>query len=586
MPDPIVMLHPIDDAQLSAYYDDALDDGEQRVVAAHLQGCARCRDRLAAYAEISAALRAEGDPVPPSRLDVRIETLLLRETRPFALFRPVPRLLARTSFTAVAAAALIIGALVFGQTFGTGPDAPAVAQAYPCDNAAECAVAVRFDLPVDRTAVERSVRVDPPVPVALTWHGDTLLVKPTEALQPEHQYTVSVGVAPTAGAGSRKAPVETVAVRIVAPRAPGSPVVVAPSRSIPPTRTATATSPASPTRPASTPTAEHDASPTAVPPAATRVPVVVAPTRSPAATTTPTSVPPLSTATPTVACLAVPSTEPGPEVLGCVLVARVNVSMVSQPFEHGRLIWRSDRRRILALFANGTWAEYPAAAASGETTPVGVGARLIPGAAGPGPTFARLILGDAKLRAILGAPIGPEAPVAGAVENRQQGELIWSDLRAIVALSNGGTWAMLADRAPTPTTTPTASPSPTIWPTATASPTAGTPTPTASPSTSATALPTTVPDAGGPASPTTTPTSTATPTGVGSPSATPPVVAASVTPVPVPASSTPGSTPSGTTVPSATPTTCGTTPIRALAGPTSTVSPTPGRCTATPSSGG
>lgn len=570
MPDPRTILHPVDDVQLSAYYDDALDDEERRFVAAHLERCERCRARLAEYVYLSAVLRAEPEPIPPRDLDVRVERLLVSERwSPWKLIPPLPPF-ARSGLVATALVTVLVVALFFGQIFGTGPVAPNVAQAYPCDNASQCAIAVRFNAPVDRAAVERSVKVDPPVPVILAWQGDTLLVKPSQPLKPAEPYTVSLGVVPSVAAGT---PVETakVAVKVVSSQ-PDSPVAVVQVSPVAPVATSTPERARStPTSPPPTPTEDRPASPTAEPVTPTSAPILAP--RPPTSTPTPVPPRPSPTASPCPATLAQGSIAPSAaslDRLGCATGATTSVDLATQAFEHGQLVWRADRHQIVAFVAGGNWTSYPDDPTRG----------LLPGAGSSNRFFGKFLADNPQVRAALGASLGPEVHAAGTIEAFQHGTLIWPSHQTVLVLIDGGAWDEASDTTPGPEGTTTATPTPTSIPPATATPI--TPTPTATPGpegtpVASTPLPsqTASPATPSPTASSPTPTATASP-----PTATP---SPEGTPSGSPVTTTPGpagtATVTPTAVASASPISTGTP----LASPTPDVTPTPTQvATATP----
>src|SRR5689334_787829 len=53
---------------LAAFAEDALPPAEAHAVAAHLAGCDRCAQRVAAFAEVDALIHAAPLPTPPASL--------------------------------------------------------------------------------------------------------------------------------------------------------------------------------------------------------------------------------------------------------------------------------------------------------------------------------------------------------------------------------------------------------------------------------------------------------------------------------------------------------------------------------------
>ena len=471
--------HPVHPALLSAHLDGALSPTERGLVEEHLAVCGACRKRLAEYAWLSSSLQETREEVAPVSLDLRVAALLARSGG--ASFPAMPRLsLPRPAIAAVALAGLMFAAVLFGLPFGIDTGGPLVAVAYPCDDPDQCVVEVRFNGPIDRDGVESSLRMDPPVAVSVAWRGDTLMVKPAEPLEPEGSYTLSIN---PKGPASSATPV---AIHFVA-RGPATPVAIA---------TEGIGRPAPP----ATPTA----------------------TASPRATTTATPQP-TATATPdatgTVAPCAVQpirgfgtlyrGQQEVAAALGCALEPEYAVQMAIQPFEGGLLLWRADRREIIALLDDGRWRGYPDTFDESE-----------PSEAKPGEPirgFGKLWREHLDLRVSLGAPVAPEQAMGGAAQRFQEGLLLWTPNRFIYVLYADGSWERYADSyhepTATPTTTPTATPTPsfveatrTPSPSATASPTATPGTATPPPGTTGTTLPT--PRAG---TSTPTPTPTATP---------------------------------------------------------------------------
>lgn len=418
--------HHIDPSRLSAYYDDALGPGERRLAEEHLAGCLVCQERLAGYAWLSGALRADEDEnaTTPATLDSRVAALLRagpkREPN-----QPAPRLWQlRPALVAVLLVGLLVGAYLFGLPFDDAAG-PAVAVAYPCDDPAECAIAVRFTGPVDRESVERSLQIDPPVPVRVAWQGDTLLVKPTEALQPSTSYTLSLRPRPAPGVAT------PVALHFVA-GAPESPVAMATARG------------------SATPTATPVATPTPAPPSPS--PAVAADPPA-TATATPCGIQPvrgfglLYRSRPKVASR-----------LGCAREAERRVQIAQQPFEGGLLLWLADRRMVHALLYDNTWRSYPDTFDGAET------ATPTPGE--PVRGFGKVWREQPDLRAALGRAHQTEYSVDGTVEEFEGGLLIWTPYRIIWALYADATWEVYSDEyrddmpdgPPTPAPTPTQQP--------------------------------------------------------------------------------------------------------------------------------
>lgn len=401
-----------DPDRLSAYRDDALSPTERAALEAHLLECATCRDELSLYAALGEALRELTPPAPtPIRLEARVAAVLLERSRDRddgSEGPRVPRLLrlpvGRMRWVGGAAAALAVLLVFVGLPLG-GAGGPSVAVAYPCDNPSECAVALRFRGPVDRQAVERTLRVDPPLPVTVTWRDpETLLVKPLKPAAPGQHYTLSVqpGVA------------EKLAIPVpltAAPTAPARDETPAEGASIP-SRTdfasaAPAAAGAAPTSAAPLPTA--NAGPRSTP--------TSDPTRPAArASASPTGAPAAPTGTPTACAPARGASDPAvvggragaATRLGCALGPATRLEVGVTLYRRGILLRRGDTGETLALLADGTW-------------------RTVAGS-----------LADS-----LGIAEGGERQLAGSVEPFAGGAVFSTTGGVAFVLYGGGTWEQL-----------------------------------------------------------------------------------------------------------------------------------------------
>ncbi len=363
---------------------------------------------------------------------------------------------------------ILVGALAFGLARGAIPGGPARAAATPCDNRADCAVAIHFSGAIDRTTVERSLRIEPPVSVVVAWQGDTLLVRPLQDLVRSTTYQLSARMT------AQSPPTPDVVVSFVAPGSTEPVVLVTPGA--PPSPTA-ATTPESATVLASQPTAtsgpiqETPRVPTPIPspPAGAPTATVPVPTAiSPSAPSSPGSAPTTGASAPpaaptTAPCRITPIRGFGtlyqnqPTVaarLGCAQNPERALDVVSQSFTNGRLLLRKDRNEIVALLANGQWRTYPNTFTGTETT--------TPTPGDPVRAFGKLWRETPDLRAALGAPTAPEQPLAGAVEDFDRGLLLWTADRVIAVLYRDGSWESYADTFvdATPTPAPQTTPAP------------------------------------------------------------------------------------------------------------------------------
>lgn len=463
MSDTTGTVHGLDPVLISAYHDDALDDAERRMVEEHLARCPSCRERLAAYATLGGGIRAGVDPPVPATLDARAAKLLKTRSagrRVNARARaPSPRggliggWAARVGFAVAVLVVLVVGAVALRQPAGFGTSGATVAAAYPCSDPSQCAIAVRFDGPVDHAAVEKSVQINPPLPVSFTWQDDTVLIKPTKPLQAQESYTVRIQpeTARRGGAISFAATPTPVALRFVV-GGTNAPVVMAATAS--PAAAATPTSPA-------VVVAQANTSPTSAPP--TPRP------SSPAVSAMAVSTTPRPTSTP---CAVKPvrgfgtlyqAQQKVAARLGCASAAEAGVEMFVQPFEHGRLLWRADRREIIALLGDGHWSTYPDTFNGTET--------VTPAPGEPIRGFGKVWRETPTLRAAIGAATSPEQPIGGAIEDFEHGTLVWTADRVIYALYSDGTWEQFADTFVDPTETAAAIASATAAPQSTATPT-------------------------------------------------------------------------------------------------------------------
>ncbi|MHB1162700.1 MAG: anti-sigma factor [Chloroflexota bacterium] len=449
--------HPIDPVDLSAYHDGALEEADRRRVEEHLALCPSCQERLDDYGWIGCALRASGEVAVPASLDFRVRALLREEVAP----RPrlaLPRLWApRPAMAAVVLAGLMVALLLTGLPLLNGGSGPLVAAAFLYQEQGEPAIEVQFTAPVDRDSVVRSLQVDQGVEVDVTWRNDkTMVVKPKQPqqLQPARKYTLSLkprgeesAATPVALQFSGDLP--TTPVPLATQPAPGTP----PSEGIVATGTAT---------PGASATTAAVAS--ATPPATA--------TARPASTATPRpTVQPLRGfgvlygSQPQVAARLGPAFEP-----------EQAVALVVQPFQRGRLIWRADRKEIIALLEGGQWRSYPDSF-DGTQSATPQPEELVRG-------FGKLWRDQTDLRSALGTPTAPEQPTEGAMQQFERGTLLRTPDHTIFALHGDMSWEQFPDSYQEPT--PTASPTATVTSTPTTAPS---PTPTATPSATSTVTP-------------------------------------------------------------------------------------------------
>ena len=308
--------HPVGLADLSAYHDGALDEDRRRALDEHLESCADCRARLSEYASLGETLRGISSPAVPASVDRRVAALTHPARGSASRWTLPPMVIPRPVVAAVAIAAALTVALLAGLPLGPGNSGPMVASAYLYADQGSSAIEVQFTKPVNHDSVARSVQIDPPVNVKVTWRDDTtMVIKPAEPLHPTRSYTLQLK---PAGPDS---PATSVALQF-AGNVPASPVPLAtkvvdtptPTPMLP-TATATAASkPKAPEpstiAPGPSPTASASpTSPTAQTPGATTTPApgTAATLTAAAATTSPYD----TAGTPTSTSTSTPMPSPG-----------------------------------------------------------------------------------------------------------------------------------------------------------------------------------------------------------------------------------------------------------------------------------
>ncbi|HLH73908.1 MAG TPA: hypothetical protein VKX96_11550 [Chloroflexota bacterium] len=380
----------------------------------------------------------------------------------------------RAAWAAVVLVALIAVFLLVEPLVGPGGAGPSVAAAYPCDDQSVCAVAVRFKGPVDHTAVEKTIQVNPPAPLTFRWQGDTLFVKPTQPLQPSAHYTLSLQVD---ASNPRATPV---AVRFVVAVLTQT-VVIAKGVGV------------------STPSLTGD-----LPrPASGGGPVAASTVR-----TTPTVTTTVELATPlanSANCSIQPVRGFGtlyqaqPAIasrLGCARDAESALGLVVQPFANGLMIERDDQKQILALIDGQGWRSYSDTSNSAaDAAPPTTGE--------PVSTLSKVWRAHPDLQTSLGKTTTTQQAETGAVETFEHGTMLWTPDHVIYVLYDDGSWTKAIDTFQdlmatatslavpsltatvpitlSPTTTITASlamGTPPVTPTMTVTPTPGTPSPT------------------------------------------------------------------------------------------------------------
>ncbi len=181
--------------EIIAYYYGEASQEEIRRVERHLPGCADCSNLLAQHEKVGIAFR---DAYPPVSAP------------------PLPQASPRRAgwskspaFVVAAATACFVLVSVIG-LMGRIRTVQAEYHVDPPPQATSVAVVTMVQIPypegVDRGLVERSLRIEPDVPVITQWQGDVLTVRPQTQLAPGTRYSVvapavSVAVDPLAAIG-------------------------------------------------------------------------------------------------------------------------------------------------------------------------------------------------------------------------------------------------------------------------------------------------------------------------------------------------------------------------------------------------
>ncbi|MBI4497807.1 MAG: zf-HC2 domain-containing protein [Chloroflexi bacterium] len=459
---------------ISAYHDGALAPSERRQVEAHLRQCPACRAVLRDYQTIRLDIGGLPRLLAPDRLRGELwAQIAARRVRPDRGPRWSPLVAA-----AAAVAVLLIAALA-GEPLAQPPNdrgnaRPVVAFALPQDQITgvhpEAVIEIRFNAPVDREAVQRSLLVWPPVPARLEWQQDKVLIVPEHRLDPDTTYTISFGAldqqpepvqfslrtghAPTlaaAAAGRQPDPVE------VSTPTPTAALVLA--------------------RPSATPM-----SPQA--PAATYAVASVegwAPTGADACAVAPG---------PRLSRFATKHPD-ATQRLGCPLEPERSSTVTEQPFEGGTMLWSADLPPVYVLNTQtGTWTAYEeqphradrptgdTPAPQGPTTLAAPAPRstwtvatqplwLRPAQATTPPPagslegwrrFTHLWLQDAGVRNALGMPTEKDFTASGSVQVFAHALALGGGRGTTYLLLSDRSWRTLSDgsAAPALTATPTA----------------------------------------------------------------------------------------------------------------------------------
>jgi anti-sigma factor RsiW len=178
---------------ISALLDEEITPEENELLQSHLSTCQDCRNILSSYQNIGVQLRSYPvlEPDPSMRRKV-MNTVAGKAKRRGAFAWPFGARIATAAFAVVFVAA---GLLYVSQQTFLGPAAsPTVAQntGQTINIPTNAVVRIRFDRSMDAASVEKSVKVEPNVPLVMKWEDNTLSVKPAEDLQAGTVYTITV----------------------------------------------------------------------------------------------------------------------------------------------------------------------------------------------------------------------------------------------------------------------------------------------------------------------------------------------------------------------------------------------------------
>jgi len=117
---------------------------------------------------------------------------------------------------------------------------------------------------------------------------------------------------------------------------------------------------------------------------------------------------------------------------------RVSFQGADQAFEHGRMIWREDKKRIYVLYDDNTWADYEDTFNS-DTDPISTGLQPPAGLQEPAFGFGKVWRGQAGVRDRLGWATEGEQAYPGAIQRFAWGQKLWAR-EGVYLLRDDGTW--------------------------------------------------------------------------------------------------------------------------------------------------
>lgn len=409
---------------LSHLIDGTLDGDDSARMRTHLVHCAKCRATLEEYRGIGATIRALPPVMPPADLTDAIyaETIGAGQRRLYLITNRVGY-----SLAAVAAviAVFVVAAYLLVGGYQRAID-PTITASKPHDRETwpiTSPIEITFNKAMNRESVRAALGIQPSGEdqrLSQSWDGNTLRIGLNQPLKPGSTYIVKITDAardkwgnhlsetftltfdtqtnveayrtPTPNAPTTPTPThvatQTPTVRTptsiaVVPEQPAvvpgqptatTPTIDHPSQPLAPTPTATIDtiepqrpSTATPTATASPIPAQPTSTPTAVPPTATP-----SPTSTPLPTSTPVTVAP--TATSTVVTIPVVGAigdvywenDSVQQRLGQATAASYATDALQQDFQHGTMLFRSDRGAAYVLINNQLiWSTYSASASTG-----------------------------------------------------------------------------------------------------------------------------------------------------------------------------------------------------------------------------
>ncbi|MCL5957965.1 MAG: zf-HC2 domain-containing protein [Chloroflexi bacterium] len=447
---------------LSDYKDGELSTQKRSEVEEHLKGCAECREVLGAYQSISRAIRALPRYEVPEAVVKGVRDRV--ETEHLGIgSAPYQATLLR--FGALAAVALVV-VLAASATFRHAPANEPGSQA-----GAPTAETASVE-PAGPTLIAQAI---PPTPLDVEQ-------KPAAPPVPYQPTTVPLkpggGSEGADGPTSRKPAAQPPAAAPKSAAPAAAPTAIAPPPSVPQVAKVeeprpTAISTRESTRPSAAVPADPtlEAGPDQPATAATPTPTVVPGPFSIAASMdiTPGVVPsPTMSIAPrlslsatmqiligdgvstTVGCPAIVRPEFGlvygnAEVrrkLGCAGGVDKALQVVEESFEGGEVFWRGDTRQIYALSSEGSWKVYKDTWAETDPDPSPAPPK---GKHAPIGAIGNLWREDTTARATLGWAVEPERAYESAIQEFEQGSMLWSDRKMVYVLYADGTWQRYPD---------------------------------------------------------------------------------------------------------------------------------------------